>query len=61
MGVSTTLEAAMQRNIAGRIRLKHSRNHPVRAIDTTVFPVAMVVVLTVVLVLLMIMMARPIR
>jgi hypothetical protein len=42
----------MQRLITSRVRLKHAR-HSVRTSDTTVFPIAMIVVLTVVLVLLM--------
>ena len=45
----------MQRPVAGRIRLKHARGRTFRAADTTVFPIAMVVVLTVVLVLLMVL------
>lgn len=40
---------------AGRIRLKHARIHRVRATDTTIFPIAMVTVLTIVLVLLMVL------
>jgi hypothetical protein len=48
----------MQRPVASRIRLKHARGRAVRAADTTVFPIAMVVVLTVVLVLLMILAAH---
>jgi hypothetical protein len=40
---------------AGRVRLKHAPFHRVRATDTTIFPIAMVTVLTVVLVLLMVL------
>jgi len=44
----------MQRPFASRVRhLKGSSGHPLRAMDTSIYPVAMVVVLTVVLILLM--------
>ena len=45
----------MQRQIASRMRVKYGRGRTMRAADTTVFPIAMVVVLTVVLVLLMLL------
>ena len=48
----------MRHPAAGRIRLKQARIHRVRATDTTVFPIAMVTVLTVVLVLLMVLAAH---
>lgn len=49
---------AMQRYVASRMRLRHARNRPIRAMDTTVFPIAMVVLLTVVLVVVMLIAAR---
>jgi len=41
------------RYLANRMRQQQARNRPVRAMDTTVFPIAMVVLLTVVLVVFM--------
>ena len=48
----------MRRTVASRIRRKHSRVGAIRAADTTIFPIAMVVVLTMVLVMLMLLAAR---
>jgi len=44
----------MHRPLARLVRhLKGASGHPVRAVDTTIYPVAMVVVIAVVLILLM--------
>jgi len=48
----------MQRHVASRMRMKYGRGRVTRAADATVFPIAMVVVLTVVLVLLMLLAAH---
>jgi len=48
----------MQHSVAGRIRMKRAPRYGLRAPDTTVFPIAMIVVLTVVLVLLMLLAVR---
>jgi len=48
----------MHRQIASRMHMKYRRSRPTSAADTTVFPIAMIVVLTVVLVLLMLLAAH---
>ena len=48
----------MQRQVASRMRMKYGRGRANRVADTTIFPIAMIVVLTVVLVLLMVLAAH---
>jgi len=58
MKVSYSAGESMQHPMSSRIRQKHARGRAIRAADTTVFPIAMVVVLTAVLVLLMVLAAQ---
>lgn len=54
----TSREECMQRQVASRMRMKYGRGRANRVVDTTIFPIAMIVVLTVVLVLLMVLAAH---